>query len=146
ISISAVKATQLDKESLTVHLLDAMVHSGWSSRAGGGKNPHSQGENNWNWPKFMAENSAAGITEVVNSALSQQAKSLSTISSSIQQSLGDYFSQLQPFFEDLNNSIVNSISANKKRSELLWWKQSLYSRSLNASYRSLDQLSAAISM
>ncbi|HTF97449.1 MAG TPA: GTPase-associated system all-helical protein GASH [Cellvibrio sp.] len=146
ISISAVKAAQIDEESLKVHLLDAMVHSGWSHNAGGGKNPYSQGHNNYQWSQFMAENSAKGITEVVDSALSQQAESLSTISSSIQKSLDNYFTQLQPFFEDLNNSIINSITANNKRSELLWWKQSLYSRSLNASYRSLDQLSAAVCM
>jgi hypothetical protein len=146
-SIAAVKAAQIDEETLKVHLLDAMVHSGWSGSAGGaGKNPHSQGQNNWQWPQFMAEHSATGITQVVNTALSQQAKSLSTISSSTQKSLDDYFAQLQPFFEDLNNSIVNSITANNKRSEILWWKQSLYSRSLNASYHSLDQLNAAVCM
>jgi hypothetical protein len=146
ISISAVKASQISEEDLKVHLLDAMVHVGWSQNAGGGKNPHHQGQNNWQWPKYMAESSAVGITEVVNTALSQQNKFLSTISSSIQKSLDDYFAQLQPFFEDLNNSFVNSITANNRRSELLWWKQALYSRSLNTSYRSLDQLNAAVCM
>jgi hypothetical protein len=146
ISISAVKAAEIDEESLKVQLLNAMVHSAWSPNAGGGMNPHTSAQNNFQWSKFAAENSATGIAEVVNSALSQQAKSLSTISSSIQKSMDDYFAQLQPFFEDVNNSIANSITANNKRSELLWWKQSLYSRSLNASYRSLDQLNAAICM
>jgi hypothetical protein len=145
-SISAVNAAQIDEESLKIHMLDAMVHSGWNSQAEGGKNPHTQGQNNVHWPKFAAEHSAKGITEVVNSALSQQAQSLSTISSSIQKSMDDYFAQLQPFFEDLNNSMVQSITANNKRSELLWWKQSLHSRSLNASYRSVDQLNAAVCM
>lgn len=147
ISIPAVKAAQIDQESLKVHLLNAMVHSGWSQNTGGvGKNPHSQATNNWQWAQFAAEYSATGITEVVNSALSQQAKSLSTISAPIQRSLDDYFAQLKPFFEELNDSIVQSVTANNKRSELLWWKQSLYSRSLNSSYRSLDQLSAAVCM
>lgn len=142
ISISEVKAAKIDEESLKVQLLDAMVHSGWSAQAGGGKNPTQQGNQSWEWPKFMAEHSATGITQVVNSALSQQAQSLS----SIKKNLDGYFAQLQPFFEEVNNSIVNSITANNKRSELLWWKQSLYSRSLNASYRSLDQLNAAVCM
>jgi hypothetical protein len=146
ISISAVKAAEIDEESLKQQLLDAMIHSGWSPQAGGGKNPHSQGQNNFNWPKFAAEHSATGITQVVNSALSAQAKSLSTISSSIKENLDYYFAQLQPFFEEMNNSIVNNITANNKRSELLWWKQSLYSRSLNVGYRSLDQLNAAVCM
>lgn len=146
ISISAVKAAQIDEASLKTQLLDAMVHSGWSPQAGGGKNPHTPAQNNVNWPKFAAEHSATGITQVVNSALSQQVQSLSTISSSIQNNLDDYFAQLQPFFEDVNNSIANSITANNKRSELLWWKQSLYSPTLNVSYHSLDQLNAAVCM
>ena len=146
ISISAVKAAQIDEESLKEHLLNALVHSGWSGNAGGGMNPHTNGHNSWQWPKFAAEHSATGITEVMNSALSQQAKSLSTISSSIQKNLDDYFDQLQPFLADLNNSIVQSITANNKRSELLWWKQSLYSRSLNVGYRSLGPLNAAVCM
>lgn len=146
LSISSVKAAQINEESLKKHLLDAMVESRWSSNAGGGKNPHTLDYNDGEWPKFAAENSAKGITEVVNSALSEQAKSLPTISSSIQKSLDDYFGQLQPFFDNMNNSILQSTTANNKRSELLWWKQSLYSRSLNASYRSLDPLNAAVCM
>jgi len=146
IFISEEKAAKIDEESLKEQLLDAMVHSQWSPNAGGGKNPHTQAQNSWQWPKFAAENSATGIAKAVNSALSQQAKSLSTISSSIQKSMDDYFAQLQPFFEEVNHSIANSITANNKRSELLWWKQSLYSRSLNVSYRSLDQLNAAVCM
>ena len=132
ISIPAVKATEIDEKSLKEQLLDAMVHSAWSQQAGGGKNPHHHGQNSWEWPKFMAEHSATGIIQVVNSALSQQAQSL--------------FVQLKPFFEELDNSIVNNITANNKRSELLWWKQSLYSRSLNVSYRSLDLLNATVCM
>lgn len=143
ISISAVNASKIDEEALKVHLLDAMVHSGWKTQAGGGKNPHSQGEHNWNWPMFMAKHSATGIAEVVNSALSQQTKSIST---SIQKGLDTYFAQLQPFFEDMNTFISSNITSNNKRSELLWWKASLYSRSLNVSYRSLNLLNAAVCM
>ena len=82
----------------------------------------------------------------MNSALSKQSKSLSSIPTSIQKYLDAYFAQLQPYFEDLNTSLASSITANNKRSELLWWKQSLYSRSLNTSYRSLDPLNAAVAM
>lgn len=146
ISISGVNETVIDEKVLKKHLLDAMVYSGWSQQAGGGKNPIYHGNNDYQWPKFAAEQSAIGIIEVVNSALSKQTKSLSSIPTSIQKYLDTYFAQLQPFFEDLNNSLASSITANNKRSELLWWKQSLYSRSLNTSYRSLDPLNAAIAM
>lgn len=78
--------------------------------------------------------------------MTQQTKSFSSISTSIQRGLDAYFAQLQPFFEDINTVLASNITANNKRSELLWWKQSLYSRSLNTSYRSLDQLNAAVCM
>lgn len=147
ISISGVKAAQVDEEILKEHLLNASVHPNHAASAGGGKNPHSfQNHNQWQWPQFFSQNSAQGIAEVVNSALAQQSKSLSSISTSIQKSLDDYFDKLQPFFEQLNNSFANSIAANNKRSELIWWKQSLYSRSLNSSYRRLDPLNNAICM
>ena len=147
ISISGVKAAQLDQESLTKRLLDANVHSAHSEEAGGGKNPNGlTNHNSWKYFQFMSETAAQGITEVINSALAKQNQSLSSISTSIQKSLDGYFAQLQPFFEDLSSSFSNSITANNKRSELLWWKQSLYSRLLNISYRSLDQLNVAVCM
>lgn len=147
ISISAIKAAQIDEETLREHLLNASVHPNHAANAGGGENPHNfQNHNHWQWPQFFSQRSAKGISEVVNSALSQQTKSLSSISSSIQKGLDAYFAHLQPFFEELNTSFANSITANNKRSELLWWKQTLYSLSLNTSYRSLDQLNAAVGM
>lgn len=147
ISISGVKAAQLDQEVLTKRLLDANVHSSHSEQAGGGTNPHGfNNHNGWQYFQFMSVNAAKGITEVVNSALAKQNQSLSSISTSLQRSLDAYFAQLQPFFEDLSSSFASSFTANNKRSELLWWKQALYSRSLNTSYRSLDQLNAAICM
>jgi len=147
ISISGVKAAQLDQEVLTKHLLDANVHSAYSSQAGGGANPNGfSNHSSWQYFHFMSLTAAQGITEVVNSALAKQVQSLTSISTSIQKSLDIYFAQLQPFFEALSSSFANSITANNKRSELLWWKQSLYSRSLNTSYHSLDQLNAAVCM
>lgn len=146
IAISEVETSKINGETLQTHLLDAMVHSGWSTQAGGGKNPYIQSNYEWQWTKFAAEQSAKGITDVVNSALSQQSKSLTSISSSVQKILDSYLAQFQSFFEELNNSFAISIAANNKRSEILWWKQSLYSRSLNTSYRRLDPLSSAVAM
>lgn len=146
VSISGVKSVVINNAALKQSLLDAMVHSAWNTQGGGGKNPRPQSHGNWEWPKFAAEHSAQGISEVVNSALSEQGKSLSSMSSSIQKSLDAYFAQIQPFFQNLNTSFATSITANNKRSELIWWKQSLYSPSLNTSYRSLDGLNKAICM
>lgn len=147
ISINSVKAAKINEEVLKQHLLDANVHSSYSSQAGGGKNPQSfRDHSGWQYFKFMSEHAAKGITEVVNTSLLQQNKALDSISTTIQDELNAYFAQLQPYFEELNQSFTNSITANNRRNEILWWKQSLYSPLLNNSYRSLDQLSAAICM
>lgn len=144
IAPSGSKAARIDEETLKGHLLNAMVHRGWSSSAGGGQNPHYEGQHSWQWSKYAAEHSANGIAEVVNSALSQQAQSLSSFSASVRQGLDAYFAQLKPFIEDLNASFAKSITSSNKRSELLWWKQSLYSSSLRSSYRSLGGLNVAV--
>lgn len=144
ISPAGPKAARINEETLKEHLLNAMVYQGWSHHAGGGQNPQHAGHNSWQWPQYMAIHSAKGITEVVNSALSQQAQSLSSISASVRQGLDAYFAQLKPFIEDLNASFARSITASNKRGELLWWKQSLYSSSLRSSYRGLNRLNVAV--
>lgn len=141
VSISGVKATQVDEEKLRSSINDAIMYDGW-----GGKNPGFAHQGNQTWSNHAILHLSKGITEEMNRVISDHTKSLSSIPTSIQKYLDTYFTQLQPFFEDLNASLASSISANDKRSKLLWWKQSLYSRSLNTSYRSLDPLNAAVVM
>lgn len=144
LSVLSPKATEVSKDDLQNLLLKAAQHSGWKQYSNNiGNNPNSF---NQFWASFFSEEAAKGIADSVNAALSQQNKSFSTISISIQKYLDAYFAQLQPFVEDLNTSLASSTTINNKRSELLWWKQSLYSRSLNTSYRSLDPLNAAVAM
>jgi hypothetical protein len=144
ISVSSPKTTTVSQEDLKNSLLRAAQHSGWKNLSNQiGDNPHNF---NQHWAVFFSEKAAQGIADTVNAALSQQIKSLSSFSTSIQKSLDVYLAQLQPFLEELNKVFISSITTNNKRSELLWWKQSLYSRSLNTSYRSLDRLNAAICM
>ncbi len=143
-------AASIDEALLGKHFKRAFVPSDEDDEDNEGENPHQPVQlvgsynnyrlgNNSEWGEFVADKSAKGIASVVNSALSLQG-------SSLQKNLDTYFAQLQPFFEDLSSSFANSITANNKRSELLWWKQSLYSRSLNTSYRSLNRLNAAVCM
>lgn len=139
ISVSSPKTSEISQDDLKIFLLEAAQHTGWKAHSNQiGDNPHNF---NQHWAVFFSERASQGIADAVNAALSSQTKSLSSISTSIQKSLDAYFAQLQPFIEDLNTSF-----ANNKRSELLWWKESLYSRLFNASYRSLNPLNAAVCM
>ncbi|MEL6928775.1 MAG: GTPase-associated system all-helical protein GASH, partial [Cyanobacteria bacterium J06600_6] len=144
ITISVPKSDNISEENLKNALLRAAQHTNWASYSQNiGDNP---GNFNQNWAGFFSENAAKGIMREINSVLSHQSKSISAISTSIQKNLATYFAQLQPFFEDLNTSLSNSITSNNKRSELLWWKQSLYSPLLNTSYRNANLLDTVISM
>ena len=139
ISITTPKAAKIDEEELKKRLKAAILYTSW-----GGENPYYHPQNNQNWPNYMAEHSAIAIAEETNAALDRQNKAISSIAGSIQKGIANYFIALQPFFEEINSSFVSSITANNKRSELIWWKQALYSPRLNSSYRGLSALDTAI--
>ena len=129
------------------HLKAAAVHSGWAANAGGvGENPRQQTHGNWEWPVFFAERAAKGLSEEINAALSTQNKSLTSISNSIQEALGSYLADLKPYLEQVSSSILQSSQSLNKRSDLIWWKQALYSHRLDSSYRILGPLVLAVSM
>lgn len=149
-STHSVKTAHIDVATLSQYLKNGLIHSENASNAEGGENPHHvsdrNGRTDWQWGKFAADKIAEGISTSLKPALSQQTKEVSAIADSLKDGLDNYFTQFQSFFEDLITSFANSITANNKRSELLWWKQSLYSRSLNISYHSLNLLNAAVCM
>ena len=128
------------------HLKAAAVHSVWATQAGGGENPHTHGPNDWHWPVFFAERAAKGLSEEINAALSTQNKSLTSISNSIQEALDSYLAGLKPYLGHVSFSILQSSQSLNKRSDLIWWKQALYSHRLDSGYRTLDPLALAVSM
>lgn len=141
-----VSIGKLSEDELKGHLLDAAVHSGWAPQAGGGENPYTPAQNNVNWPKFFAERAAQGLSEEINAALTVQNKSLISISNSIQESIGSYLENFKPYMEQVSSSILQSSQSLNKRSDLLWWKQALYSSMFDVSYRKLDPLVMALVM
>lgn len=143
IKIDIPASAKVDDESLKAQLKAAMIWSNWGN---GGENPYQQGQNNVNWPNFAAERASKGITEEVNSALSRQNTSFSTIATSIKKNLENYFSEFQPFLGQLSSTYANNIIANNKRSELLWWKQTLCSPRIGQSYREYSPLETSILM
>jgi hypothetical protein len=57
-----------------------------------------------------------------------------------------YFAQFQGFFSEAAAALISGATAANKRGDLLWWKQALYSNTLNNSYRTLTPIAAAIAM
>ncbi len=146
LTLPAVNQGKIDKGQFEIHLKAAAVHNGWASQAGGGENPFMPAQNNWNWPKFFAERAAEGLSKEINTVLSSHNKSITSIAKSIQESINTFFANLKPQLEQISSSILQSSKSLYKRSDLLWWKQALYSLRLNSSYRTLDPLTLAFAM
>lgn len=146
LTLPKISQGKVREAELQDHLKAAAVHSGWAGNAGGGENPQPQTHGNWEWPKFFAERAAKGLSEEINAALSTQNKSLASISNSIQEALGSYLADLKPYLEQVSSSILQSSQSLNKRSDLIWWKQALYSHRLDSSYRTLRPLALAVTM
>lgn len=128
IEIKELTGVTIDKTTLQKKLDDA---SGPNKQDGTpnftSPNPHwSNAGSNWSWE--FAPRAAQGIADVVNKALKEQSKELSENQALIQDVVNKLLTQTQAeIFE--KNSLL------QMRAQLLWWKESCYSASLNQSYR-----------
>lgn len=143
-TLPKVNIGEVSEEEVKDHLLAAAVHTAWTAQAEGGENPAQPATQNHVWPKFFAERAAKGLSKEMNSALLSQNRSLISISKSIQEYIDTYFTNLKPHLEQVSFSILQSSRSLNKRSDLLWWKQALYSPKLDTSYRKLDPLTLSI--
>ncbi len=146
-SLPKVGQTLLNQDDIENHLKSAAVHVAWKANAGGhGDNPQTQAHNSWQWPKFFAERAAEGLSNEINISLNEQNKSISKLSSSIDKELNSIFRNLQPYIESISLSYLQSMQSQAKRGDLIWWKQSLYSNTLDKSYRQVEGIEAALAM
>lgn len=121
LEIGKITGVSIGHEELKNHLKAASIHSGLGD---GGENPQYPGSNEKIWPNFFSERAAKGIAEIINKALNKENSSLNEIQGKIQ------------FF--LNNLIKEASQTNSSlrlRTDLLWWKEACYSKTLNDSYR-----------
>jgi hypothetical protein len=88
------------------------------------------------WYTNFAAKSTDGIVSAVEAALQNFGKTLST---------ANLEAEVNKFFGNISNAITDtlakshqSLKAVERRSQLLWWKETLYSTTLRQSYRELD--------
>lgn len=141
ISLPNVSSGKVAEEALQTHLMAAAAQQG-----AGGENPQWPSHNAAPWPTFFSTRAAQGLSEEINAALSTQNKSLTSISNAIQEALGSYFAKLKPYLEQVSSSLLQSSQSLNKRSNLIWWKQALYSHRLDSGYRTLGPLALAVTM
>ena len=100
--------------------------------------PNSNGA----WASEFGTIAGEAITKAINSGISQQTKGMS----SIKEQLDSVYKQLESSLAKLESSLKSDTVAANRRSELLWWKNALWSPTLNTSYRNSSPLATAIAM
>jgi len=128
IEIKELTGATIDKAEIEGHLKAASIHSGLGD---GGENPQYPSNNALTWPQFFSTRAATGITETINKALKKQAKDISANQTNIQEAVSKLLNQVQ-------TEIFQKNSLLQMRTQLLWWKEALYSSSVKKSYRELN--------
>lgn len=141
LTLPKVSPGKVAEDALKTHLMAASAQ-----QSVGGENPQWASHNAVQWPSFFSTRAAKGLSKEINAALSTQNKSLTSISNSIQEALSSYLADLKPYLEQVSSSILQSSQSLNKRSDLLWWKQALYSHRLDSGYRTLGPLALAVTM
>ena len=136
-----VTAGSVSEEDLRAHLLAAA-----GQQSIGGENPQWPGHNAAIWPTFFSKRAASGLSEEFNNALSAQFGSIESIAKFLESSVGTYLEEVKPFLDSVTDALLQNSESIAKRSQVLWWKQALYSERLDVGYRSMDPLSMSISM
>ncbi|WP_333889172.1 GTPase-associated system all-helical protein GASH [Sphingobacterium siyangense] len=148
-SLPTIKGGLLDEDEMVKVLKTGAIHRGWKDQAGVGgfgENPSYASNGNWEWANFFSQKVGTDLTALLNNARASQVQSLNSFGEGIEHSINEYFSQVSSFFTQIASSVGASTEANSKRSNLLWWKQTLYSPLLDNSYRNESLIASAIAM
>ncbi len=130
-------------------LLEFLIAAAGPSGADGKARPDSNP--NWtnspqNWSYQFAPRAAKGISSAVNGALYLQTNLLDKNTEVLQQSLTTFFAALGKNMQTALKDAIQSSVAVERRSQLLWWKETLYSKKLHKSYRSMTPFECSIAM
>jgi len=124
--LKSINSNLIDTEELHKAFREAVIHNGWGLD---GQNPHAPHQGNVEWSKFFSQKGATGIADVINNALKQKTKDITTNFNQVQEKLNTAVSNIQE--ELLLRNALFQI-----RTNLLWWKEAGYSNSLGVSYSS----------
>jgi hypothetical protein len=143
LKISGDKITaKIDEASLSNILHKASSSQTSNNQALTEANRYSPHQYPYHWGEDFAKIASEGISKIVNTALAEQAKGIT----SIQTTLNKYFVDLAKNMQSSLQEAIQSSVAVERRSQLLWWKETLYSRTLRQSYRNLDAFACVVAM
>lgn len=129
-------SVSLNEDSLEKGFLEAMKNSstGHNSQHGGTST----------WGAHFSAKSSEIIAATFNKAIEELSSSLTP--ESIELPINKFFSAFKKSLDESLKSSFNSMRSVERRSKLLWWKESLYSKTFRKSYRQLDQITLPIVM
>lgn len=128
ISGTILNTASIDEKELEINLKTA------ASNTPEGYNPANH---NPQWSQHFAENAASGISTAFNKAFSQITSTVSA--ESIEVPVNKFFTEFKKTLDQTLRSSFISNQAVVRRSNLLWWKETLYSSTLKDSYRSVNE-------
>ena len=105
-----------------------------SSHTPEGYQPYSHPDQ---WSTYFSNHASTGIENLLTATFKSFAEGLSP--SSIENPINKFFSDFKSSLDQTLKASFTSIQAVERRSKLLWWKETLYSTSLENSYRSIDK-------
>lgn len=133
----SIEAIEVNREELEGGMLTAI-------RNEAGTNYGTANGGNTSWGKHFAKNASSSISDAIDETFKQLEGAIS--SSSISDPINKFFKEFKYSLDQALNKSFNSMQAVERRSELLWWKETLYSSSLKNSYRSVNDIQQAIVM
>lgn len=123
IQIKEITGVSIDKTELENHLIAASGQTQY-----GGENPGNTGQQYNTWHNFFSQRASQGLTDAINKVLKQQTKEINANQTLIQEAVNKLLVQTQSEISERNGLL-------QMRIQLLWWKESCYSISLDQSFR-----------
>jgi hypothetical protein len=90
-----------------------------------------------NWSYEFAPRAAASIADAVDAALQESLKSFEDFDSAVCGQLTAFLEAARSSVHQLAGEIARGASGLRLRTELLWWKEAVYSQSAKLSYRAI---------
>jgi hypothetical protein len=112
-----------------------------------GPNPNPNWPNSASpWSHQFAPRAATGIAKVIDLSLKALFSNFQKGFNQAGENLSNHVTAISEAVSDAINQIAQSAKANELRSQLLWWRQTLYSPTLKQGYRKIDRAAATLLM
>lgn len=98
------------------------------------------------WSNHFAPRAATGIKEVVDASLTALRDNIMEGFEQTGASLSGHAAAINEAVHNAIDQVARTAKANERRSQLLWWRQTLYSPTLKQGYREMDQAAATLLM